>query len=139
MSRRTFAILTTQLAAGQESPPNSSSSTGSERTFRRVPHRLSTRLLLVDTGDASKCVCALVPVCKDCHIHRPELYTTKGKNVQYAQYSISACFSSQSKNINHLCFIDLLLKIFSADLISIRPSGCVFRGQMMFLKFVQRS
>lgn len=55
-SQRTFATLTTQRAAGQESPPSSSSLTGSERICLGVRHLLSTKLPLVDIGEAGKCV-----------------------------------------------------------------------------------
>lgn len=55
-SQRTFAILTTQHAAGRESPPNSSSLTGSERICPRVRHLLSRKLPPVDIGEAGKSV-----------------------------------------------------------------------------------
>lgn len=53
-SRRTFVISITRVAAGRESHPNSSWSTGAGRTCLKAQRRLSRKFQLGDTGSAGQ-------------------------------------------------------------------------------------
>lgn len=109
-SQKTFATLTTQRAAGRESPPSSSSLTGSERICRGVHHLLSKKLPLADIGEAGKCV----------SLHSAYINCLASSNKQWLRLAQ---------------LFDLNLKIFLWFL----WSECVFRGQMMCLKSAQQS